>query len=84
MSGHDQAVKRRPQVGAGRDKGLHLECLSGAAVAERYAVVRRQCSGLEREGALIAATAIERRLPLMTRNWRHFRQVEGIRLYSGS
>ena len=54
------------------------------AVAERYAVVRRQCSGLEREDALIAATAIEKRLPLMTRNWRHFRQVAGIRLYSGA
>src|SRR5882724_3985294 len=37
------------------------------AVAERYALVRRQCSGLEREDALIAATAIEKRLPLMTR-----------------
>lgn len=54
------------------------------AVAERYALVRRQCSGLEREDALIAATAIEKRLPLLTRNWRHFRRVAGIRLYSGA
>jgi predicted nucleic acid-binding protein len=53
-------------------------------VAERYALIRRQCPGLEREDALIAATAIEKRLPLMTRNWRHVRQVVGIKLYAGA
>ena len=53
------------------------------AIAARYSVVRRRTPGLEREDALIAATALEKRLPLMTRNWRHFRRVEGIVLYTG-
>lgn len=30
-----------------------------------------------------AATALDKRLPLMTRNWRHFRHVAGLTLYSG-
>jgi predicted nucleic acid-binding protein len=41
-------------------------------IARRYAAVRRSTSGLEREDALIAATALEKRLPLLTGNWRHF------------
>lgn len=53
------------------------------AIAARYTVVRRDCPKLQREDALIAATAIEKRLPLFTRNWRHFRQVEGLTFYSG-
>ena len=53
------------------------------AIAARYAAVRRSTPGLEREDALIAATALDKRLPLMTRNWRHFRRVPGLTLYSG-
>jgi predicted nucleic acid-binding protein len=53
------------------------------AIAARYAAVRRNTPGLEREDALIAATALEKRLALMTRNWRHFRRVPGLSLYSG-
>ena len=53
------------------------------AIAARYAAVRRHAPGLEREDALIAATALVKRLPLMTRNWRHFRRVEGLTLYGG-
>jgi predicted nucleic acid-binding protein len=47
------------------------------------AAVRRSAPGLGREDALIAATALDKRLPLMTRNWRHFRRVPGLTLYSG-
>jgi predicted nucleic acid-binding protein len=43
----------------------------------------RSAPGLEREDALIAATALDKRLPLLTRNWRHFRRVPGLTLYSG-
>ena len=52
-------------------------------IAARYAAVHRSTPGLEREDALIAATALVKRLPLMTRNWRHFRRVPGLSLYSG-
>lgn len=53
------------------------------AIAARYAAFRATSRGLEREDALIAATALEKRLPLMTRNWRHFRRVAGLALYGG-
>ena len=53
-------------------------------IAARYARVRAQAPRIEREDALIAATAIEKRLPLMTRNWRHFRSVDGLTLFAGS
>ena len=53
------------------------------AIAARYAAVRRSTPSLEREDALIAATALDKRLPLMTRNWRHFRRVPGLTLYGG-
>lgn len=54
------------------------------AIAARYARVRAQARGIDREDALIAATAMEKRLPLMTRNWRHFRRVEALTLFAGS
>ena len=54
------------------------------AIAARYASVRRQSSELQREDALIAATALEKHLPLLTRNWRHFRHIDGLRFYGGS
>jgi hypothetical protein len=38
---------------------------------------------LEKEDALIAATALAKRLPLMTRNWRHFRVIRGLTLFAG-
>jgi predicted nucleic acid-binding protein len=52
-------------------------------MAARYRTLRTSAPWLEREDALIAATAIEKRLRLLTRNWRHFREVEGVRLYVG-
>lgn len=53
------------------------------AIAERYASVRRASPALAQADAVIAATAIEKRLPLLTRNWRHFSRVMGVALYSG-
>ena len=53
------------------------------AIAGRYSRVRTAAPWLEREDALIAATAIEKRLRLFTGNWRHFRRIEGVRLYVG-
>ena len=63
-------------------RGFRLVPLT-PAIAARYAAVRQSTPGLEREDALIAATALEKRLPLMTRNWRHFCQVNGLTLYGG-
>lgn len=52
-------------------------------IAARYWALRARYPSLEREDTLIAATALDKRLPLMTRNWRHFRPVEGLVLFSG-
>lgn len=49
------------------------------AVAERAGRVRRE-SGIRLPNALIAATALEHRLGLVSRNDRDFGQVRGLRL----
>jgi len=51
-------------------------------IARRYSELRSSYPALEKEDALIAATALVRKLPLVTRNRRHFRMVEGLVLPS--
>jgi predicted nucleic acid-binding protein len=55
----------------------------GPAIAARYSVLRRQHPHLEKEDALIAATALIKHLPLLTRNWRHFQEIQGLAFYTG-
>lgn len=54
-----------------------------SAIAARYSDLRRRYPDLEKEDALIAATALVKHLPLMTRNWKHFRHIAGLTLYAG-
>lgn len=49
------------------------------AVAERAGRIRRE-TALRMPDALIAATAVEHQLALVTRNRRHFDRVRGLRL----
>jgi len=51
-------------------------------ITNRYAKLRREHPALEKEDALIAATAITRKLPLLTRNWKHYRSIEGLTLFA--
>jgi len=51
------------------------------AVAERAGRIRHE-AGIRLPDALIAATAVEHRLSLATRNRRHFEGVRGLRLRS--
>ena len=55
----------------------------GPPIAGHYSVLRRQHPHLEKEDALVAATAVVKRLPLLTRNWKHFRGIGGLELYAG-
>lgn len=51
------------------------------AIVERYSDLRRRHPSLDKADALIAATALVKRLPLMTRNKRHFRMVSSLTLF---
>ncbi len=50
------------------------------AIARRAGRIKRE-SGLKIADALIAATALEHQLPLMTRNLRHFERVAGLTMH---
>ncbi|ALA56937.1 PIN domain-containing protein [Nitrospira moscoviensis] len=52
------------------------------AITACYSDLRRHHPSLEKADALIAATALARRLPLLTRNTRHFRTVGGLVLFT--
>jgi predicted nucleic acid-binding protein len=49
-------------------------------IARRAGRIQRS-TGLQIADALIAATALEHQLPLMTRNRRHFERVSGLTLH---
>jgi hypothetical protein len=51
------------------------------SIAAQYSDLRRRHPSLDKGDALIAATALVKRLPLMTRNKRHFRMVTGLTLF---
>jgi predicted nucleic acid-binding protein len=51
-------------------------------IANCFAELRQLYPTLEREDALIAASALIRRMPLFTGNQRHFRVVVGLKLLS--
>jgi predicted nucleic acid-binding protein len=51
------------------------------SIAARYSDLRRRYPQLEQSDALIAATALVKRLPLMTRNKRHFKVISDLTLF---
>ena len=51
------------------------------SITSRYSDLRRRYPSLEKADALIAATALIKRLPLLTRNKRHFQVVHGLTLF---
>jgi predicted nucleic acid-binding protein len=79
------SVITRCELFAGRDDPEMLRKLLtpmqelplNTAIAERGGTLKRDCR-VATPDALIAATALEHEIPLMTRNVRHFRQVPGL------
>ena len=63
--------------------GPHRELDVDRKVAERAGRIRRE-TGIATPDALIAATAIEHRLTLVTRNLKHFRAVRQLRIRRSS
>lgn len=52
-------------------------------ISDIYSALRHNHPSLEKEDALIAATALAKKLPLVTRNWRHYRGIDGLTLFRG-
>lgn len=85
------SVITRCELFAGRDDSEYLrellapmyEIPMDASIAERGGVLRRTVQ-LQTPDALIAATALEHELVLMTRNRRHFERVPGLTLSAPS
>jgi hypothetical protein len=50
-------------------------------IAAPYSDLRHRYPSLEQSDALIAATALVKHLPLMTRNKRHFKIIHGLTLF---
>jgi len=63
----------------------HRIILLDNRIANIYSDLRRQHPTLDKkEDALVAATALARRLPLLTRNWKHYKMIKGITLFTGT
>lgn len=52
-------------------------------ITGRYSDLRRRYPSLEKEDALIAATALVKKLPLVTRNVKHYKNIQGLILFQG-
>lgn len=81
------SVISRCELSAGSDQSAVLRALVGAmielpidsAIAELAGITRRE-TGIATPDALIAATALMHRIPLMTRNRRRFEPVSGLQI----
>ena len=49
-----------------------------------YSELRRKHPSLGKADTLIAATALSRKLPLVTRNWKHYKNIEGLTVFKGT
>jgi predicted nucleic acid-binding protein len=61
-----------------KHKILHVT----TGIASHYSALLVEYPGMAKEDALIAATALQNKLPLLTRNWKHYRKIRGLILFS--
>lgn len=73
FAGHDEPERLRRFLSA------MVEWPVDGSIAELAGVTRRE-TGIPTPDALIAATALVQRIPVMTRNRRHFERVADLRL----
>jgi predicted nucleic acid-binding protein len=50
-------------------------------IAVRYSDLVNEYPEIAKEDALIAATALQKKLPLLTRNWKHYRKIKELVLF---
>lgn len=63
-----------------RCRKIHLD----QAITLKYSDLRKLYQSIDKEDALIAATAIVKKLPLMTRNHKHYRKIKELVLIKGT
>lgn len=52
-------------------------------IASKYSELKQLYPSLDREDILIAATAITKNLPLVTSNYKHYRKIKELILFTG-
>lgn len=50
-------------------------------IAGRYSILMNEHPEISKEDALIAATALQKRLPLLTSNWKRYRKIKDLVLF---
>jgi len=58
--------------------GKHRIINITADIANRYSALLDEYPEISKEDTLIAATALHKSLPLLTRNWKHYRKIKGL------
>ena len=53
------------------------------SIAIKYSELRKSYPSIDKEDALIAATALIKNLPLATRNYKHYKKIKGLTLFTG-
>ena len=53
------------------------------SIALKYSELRKVYPALDKEDLLIAATALTRKLPVMTRNYKHYKKIKELSLFTG-
>ncbi len=53
------------------------------SIASTYSHLRNEHPTIDKEDSLIAATAITKKLPLVTGNYKHYRKIEELILFTG-
>ncbi len=53
------------------------------SIALKYSKLRNMYPSLDKEDLLIAATALTRKLPVMTRNYKHYKKIKELLLFTG-
>jgi predicted nucleic acid-binding protein len=61
--------------------GKHRIINITADIADRYSALLDEYPEISKEDALITATALHKGLPLLTRNWKHYRKIKGLVLF---
>jgi len=54
------------------------------SIAIKYSELRKLYPSLDKEDLLIAATALTRKLPVMTRNYKHYKKIKELPLFTGN